>query len=179
MQQIRILVPTIIATVKAIEQGCRNIQLDAQFRPKMSHWLAVHGELCFGCLATSTFLHLTNKKGRDIIEALSKDGVIDDQLCDQSRAAVYGIEEIPEDDTTDFSLLESAIDDMRKTNLIPLLRFFKLLGHPNANEATNWLAKFAPEDINYDATKDDVLEYANFLRDEFLPLLKEWFPEHE
>lgn len=175
MQIIRTLAPTIVDAVKAVEQGCLKIQNDPQFQPHMWSWLSIDGQLCFGCLATTTIMHLTNKTGKDIIQTLTKDSPVTELTFYQLRSTVFDIAPQSECGSTDFSLFETAIDNLRYADLWPLLTFYKLQDHTNAREAAKWLSSSQPNDIHYETTKADLVYYGNFLRELLIPLLEKWF----
>lgn len=176
MQKLRTLAPTIVDAVKAVERGCIKIQNDPQFRPRMWSWLSIAGELCFGCLATSTLMHLTNKTGRDIVQSLSKGSALSEEIGNQSRALVFDIDQQSFADCTDFYWFESAIDSLRRSDLWPLLHYYNLQDHTNAREALTWLVQNQPDEQQGEITKIDLEYYADFLRNVLIPKIEQWFP---
>jgi hypothetical protein len=172
MVHIKQLAPTIIDALNAVEQGCRRIQNDPNFAPEMSVWITViSDETCVGCLATCTLMQLANKTGKDILARFSR---FSNPINVTDRASVYGIEENAYDENfTDFSFFEAALDSLRHSELLPLLKFYGLDQHPNAAEAIEWFNDTYT--LGYGTQKRSLILYARFIKNKLLPRVQQWF----
>jgi len=176
MVEMRTLAPTIFDALKAVEQGCRKVLDDPHFKPEMFFWMRIIDNACYGCLATSTLLQLTNKTAKEVVTKFPHTEIIPAEKTAKERASAFGIS--GEDGTTlhsDFSLFEQAIDSLRRSELMPLLQFYNLAEHENANEADVWLFENNIESMGYGTTKEDLIDYADFIHDSLLPLMNIWF----
>jgi hypothetical protein len=175
MVHIKTIAPTIIDAVKAVELGCRKVQDDPFFRCEMSNWMSIDGQYCDGCLATSTLMHLSKLSSKDIIDELPS---IDHfpSVSTLRRSTAYGIE-IDEHNIEfcDYALFEKSINSFRLSDIGPLLKFYQLDSHQNARKAAQWLLDNHRHNLTVNTTKEELLPYADFLKDEFIPLLIEWF----
>jgi len=175
MLQIKQLAPTIFDALKAIEQGCRKIQDDPHYEPEMLYWMVIMEDVCYGCLSTVTLLQLAGKTGKEVANSFSPG----DLICEKgtfARASALGI--TAERFTalySEFRLFERAIDSFRKYELLPLLEFYNLAEHENAEIAKLWFLEYKPNTIGYGTTKIKMLEYAGFLKEVVIPTMEEWF----
>jgi hypothetical protein len=174
MMQIKALAPTLNDALKAVELGCRKIQNDPCFVPDMSSWMTiVTKDMCVGCLATSTLMQLSNKTGKDIINRFSSSSnpiqIVDRAFAFDIEQQVYRENE----DYTDFSFFEAAIDSLRHSELLPLLKFYGLDQHKNAREAVGWFARCYSHTKDYGTGKRDLLFYADFIQDKVIPKMQE------
>lgn len=175
MVQLKSLAPTILDAIKAVEQGCRKVQDDPYFVPDMTVYMKIKGQVCLGCLATCTLLHLSNKSTIDIINSFSSNSLVSPN-CIEHRSEAYGIiVDKYESAFSDISLFESAIDGLRSSDLRPLLEVYQLEDHSNANKAAGWLIDNQSIWLKSDTTKEDLLRYADFLQQKFIPKLEQWF----
>jgi len=175
MIQIISLAPTILDAMHAIERGCRKIQSDPCYSPDMGQWLFISNGVCIGCLATCTLLQLTNKSPKDIVDQfVSPSG--DCYLYPIDRAEAYGLQPGKENvRTSDLCTFEMAIDSLLTSDIAPLLEFYGLENHVNAKAAIEWLLLHQPDSFERFPTHATLLEYADFLKDQFIPLLTTWF----
>jgi hypothetical protein len=175
MVPLRALAPTIIDALKAVEMGCRKIQDDPCFLPDMLEWMNIVDTVCVGCLATCTFMQLTGKSGTDIVGSFPKSTYPEDKYF-ADRALAYGVEiQVDSDTNGDACLFEGAINSLRQNDLVPLLEFYGLDTHKYADDATEWLREFDTPTLGYGTTKEDMLLYADFLRDELIPKMETTF----
>lgn len=175
MIQIKALAPTIIYALKAVEQGCRKVQDDPSFVVDMSAWMTLQGPVCMGCLATSTFIHLSNKSAKEIVNSFPPTNAPASKYLSE-RAFAYGFEVKRADAAfSQFSSFEASIDSLRRGELHSLLEFYQLQHHPNAYEAEKWLLDNHTIWLNSSATKTDLLRYADFLKELLIPKMEQWF----
>lgn len=173
MVRIKALAPTITDALKAVEMGCRKTQNDPCFAPEMSSWLTiVTKDICVGCLATSTLMHLSNKTGKDIINRFLPEALTN-LMQISNRAFAYEIEENTYNENfSDFSFFEAAIDSFRHSELFPLLKFYGLEKHANAKEAVKWFNDHNIYTLGYGTQKRDLLLYADFIKHKVIPKIK-------
>jgi hypothetical protein len=175
MHHIKMLAPTIIDALQALEKGCRKKD-DPHFRFELLFWLSVTEQKCYGCLATATLMQLTNKTGKDLIEFYEPRKEFIKHIEEADRANAYAIEYVSEPvASNDFRLFETAIDALREANLLPLLEFYQLANHINAPQAVEWLYHHQPFHMGFGTNGHDLEQYADFLHATFIPLLQNWF----
>lgn len=175
MLQIRELTPTIFDALKAVELGCRGVQNDPYFKPDMLEWMTISDEVCLGCLATTTLMHLTGKSATDIVNCFDPESFPADKAIGE-RASAYGVY-LPVYSFTDNDLarFEKAINYLRQADLSLLLAFYQFDTHKNAPAAIEWLNEYDSPTLGFGATKDDLIVYADFLYTELMPQMKIWF----
>jgi hypothetical protein len=177
MLQIRTLAPTLIDALKAVELGCRKVQNDPFFVPEMLEWMTICDDICFGCLATIALMHLTGKSGADVVNSFDPESFPSDKAIGE-RAAAFGLY-LPIDNFyySDVSLFERAINYLREGTLSPLLEFYGLHTHPNAISAAEWLNQDQNPKPDFGTTKDDLLLYADFIKDALIPKIATSFAD--
>jgi hypothetical protein len=176
MVHIKQLAPTLIDALNAVEQGCRKVQDDTHFVPNMRTFLTVAAkDICIGCLATCTLMQLANKTAKDILDSFNPVlNLNPKQVSD--RASAFGIDEGRyNDDISEFSFFEAAIDSLRHSELYPLLKFYGLNEHANAKLATNWVENYNLEILARDTNKRDLICYADFLHSRLIPKMIAFF----
>jgi hypothetical protein len=175
MTTIKDLAPTIFDAIKAIEQGCRKIQNDPFFSPAMSAWLTIDHHCCLGCLATSTLMQLTNKSGKEIVDHF-KTETQPIPTARAERSEAYGLKtDVDNGSYSEMVHFEFAIEFMRNGDIKPLLEFYGLLHHPCCAEATQWYRQTGIRLPAAAITKNALKDYADFLKNTFMPKLTEWF----
>jgi hypothetical protein len=175
MMQIKTLAPKLNDALNAVELGCHRIQNDSNFVPNMRLFMAVVSEeICVGCLATCTLMQLTNKTGKDILNSFSPSFINSKNVSD--RANVFGIDEgYYNEEISEFSFFEAAIDSLRHNELFPLLKFYGLEKHKNAAEAIKWFVLCNFDTLDTKTTKKDLLTFADFIKNKLIPKIQDWF----
>lgn len=176
MQKVKDLAPTIIDALKALEQGCRTIQQDNHFRLNVCSWLHIIDNVCYGCLATTTLMQLTNKTGKDLVKSLAVVTDAGEDITDQERTNAYGLADESDNPFSDLTLFEMAIDNLRYKDLKPLLQYYDLPYHENADIAAQCYYYTQPRTIGISVAKRDLLDYADYLKNQFIPKMESWFP---
>ncbi len=172
MVHIKTLAPTILDALTAVEQGCRKVKNDPLFTPEMNQWMIISKGICYGCLATTTIMQLVDKSPKDIIDSFIPDP-LDTYKSPVERAIAYGLQAATENvANADFSDFENAINNLRTSDIMPLLKFYGLDNHPNAEKIAAWLFDYQGFALYSDATKEKLIEYAEFLRSKLIPQLK-------
>lgn len=170
MHSIRTLAPTIVDALQAVEMGCRLAQHDNHFVIRMNSWMTIFNGICYGCLATCTLMRLSHHSASDVVKRLAGKGITAyKSITDRSYA--YNIAK----DVDELELFEQAIDLLRHNDLYRLLKFYHLHLHPNADLAMEWLLLNRQQKLYEDSTEDDLLVYADFLKDQLIPNMKNWF----
>jgi hypothetical protein len=174
MVRIQQLAPTLIDALQAVEQGCRRVQDDRHFYPVMVEWLKLGGQdHCIGCLATSTFMQLSNKTGKDILNRFS-DAVLAYPYEPNNRPSIFDIEEgRSKEGLTEFHYFEAAVDSLRHNELFPLLKFYGLDQHTNAEQAIVWYRKNNTWPLDCYTTRKQLLPYADFIKNQLIPKIQE------
>jgi hypothetical protein len=182
MMHIKTLAPNLLGALKAVELGCRKIQNDPNFIPDMQEWMTIINEevnekICLGCLATITLMQLTNKSGADIVNCFDPESFPADKSIFERGFAfnlhvpIYNFSE------SEVALFEKAINCLRQGDLSQLLRFYGLDTHTNADPSIEWLDRYDNPTLGFGTTKEDLLVYADFIRDELIPKIIFWFAD--
>jgi hypothetical protein len=172
MVHIKTLAPTILDALTAVEQGCRKVENDPLFVPELTQWMIISKGICYGCIATCTLMQLVNKSPKDIIDSFIPDP-LDPYKSPVERAGAYGLQPGTENVVNfDFKDFELAIDNLRSGQIRPLLKFYELDTHPKADEVMAWLFNYQSITLDNYPTKEELIEYADFLRSELIPQLK-------
>ncbi len=180
MVNIRTLAPTLTDALHAIELGCRKVQDDPHFQPNMSKWLVLlPNGICMGCLATCTLMQLANKTGKDILEQYAP-GALTTAKEITDRSAAFQIEEgRSKSQSSEFASFECAIDSLRHGEIYPLLEFYGLHKHRHTRTIEHWLIDNLTRSVGYNGMKQELLDYADFLKDKLIPKIQELFPPTE
>lgn len=176
MQQLKTLAPTIIDAFVAVEQGCRQVHNDQHFQVDIGSWLRIIDNACYGCLATVTLMQLAKMTSKTLLQHFvsSTNQIV--QTTQESRALAFGLDFESLSNRVSFSWFESVIDYLRYSDIAGLLAFYNLQDHENAIEAKQWVYDNQPADIGMEADKSDLLKYADFLKNELIPRMTNWFP---
>lgn len=175
MHPIKSLAPTIFDAIKAIEQGIRKTQNDPLFTPTMGKWMTITPQVCMGCLATSTLMQLTTKSAKDFVEYFSKEE-LPTNLSRAERSECYGFKvNVDNGSYSELVDFEFAIDFMRAGDIKPLLAFYSLHRHTNANEAAEWFRIAGIRLFDATLSNADLITYADFLKNTLLPKFECWF----
>lgn len=177
MMHIKTLAPTLKDALKAVELGCRKIQNDPHFIPDMQEWMTINEEVCLGCLATITLMQLTNKSGADIVNCFDPESfpadkaIVERGFAFNLHVPIYNFAE------SEVALFEKAINCLRQGELPQLLRFYGLDTHTNADTSIEWLDQYDNPTLGFGTTKEDLLIYADFIKDELIPKITTWFAD--
>jgi hypothetical protein len=175
MKHIKTLAPTLTDALIAVEQGCRKVQNDPHFIPDMLEWMIISEEFCKGCLATCTLMQLTGKSATDIVTCFDPESFLDDKALGE-RAAAFGLHlPVYSYGESELARFEKAINDLRQGDFRTLLQFYGLDSHINANLALEWLDQYDTPTLGFGATTDDLLTYADFIKEVLIPKVTIWF----
>lgn len=115
-------------------------------------------------------MYLSKKSAKDLITKFTPKAITPHKSI-TDRAFAYQIAK----DSTDLCFFEFAIDNLRFNELYRLLDFYGFASHPHIDEAVEWLNANRSATLHDGSTKEDLLLYADFIRDTLIPKLKNWF----